>query len=224
MHLKFPCKSTIIFCLLIFLALREDRYLIAGRAIAVSLVHGGPPPRFLSPTLFACLIGGPEAAKPVLDDIADSDIRDQVKKVIFHGLLPGLLLAELACLMFHINYCIIGTSSFFFQWSGSPVGSIDNVLFIDCSVMFVFQNQISESASLEDLNTNAEPLRDYLANAGCLRPCLKTLADKDLLVQDILMFQVVHRVSGPFKRYLIPFALIKLYSLFPACELQFLIK
>ncbi|KAK0153295.1 G2/M phase-specific E3 ubiquitin-protein ligase [Merluccius polli] len=45
-----------------------------------------------------------------------------------------------------------------------------------------------------------EPLTDYLANAGCLRP-LKGIEDKDLLVEDILMFQVVHRVSGAFERF-----------------------
>lgn len=56
----------------ISLALREDRYFIAGRAIAVSLVHGGPPPGFLSTTLFNCQVGGSESANPVLEDIADA--------------------------------------------------------------------------------------------------------------------------------------------------------
>jgi len=55
------------------LAMREDRYFIAGRAIAVSLKRGGPPAGFLSPTLFSSLVDGPELAKPVLEDIADSD-------------------------------------------------------------------------------------------------------------------------------------------------------
>lgn len=49
----------------------------------MSLVHGGPPPGFLSPTLFSCLVGGPESAKPVLEDISDSDLYVKVKKVIF---------------------------------------------------------------------------------------------------------------------------------------------
>uniref|UniRef100_A0A3P9MTD6 HECT domain-containing protein n=1 Tax=Poecilia reticulata TaxID=8081 RepID=A0A3P9MTD6_POERE len=42
---------------------------------------------------------------------------------------------------------------------------------------------------------------DYLANSGCLRQP-KTINDKDLLVQDILMFQVVHRVTGAFERFM----------------------
>lgn len=41
---------------------------------------------------------------------------------------------------------------------------------------------------------------DYLANAGCLRP-LRSIADRDRLVEDLLMFQVVNRVRGPFERF-----------------------
>ena len=63
-------------------AMREDRYFIAGRAIAVSLVHGGPPAGFLSPTLFSCLVDGPELAKPVLKDVEDNDLREKNKRVI----------------------------------------------------------------------------------------------------------------------------------------------
>uniref|UniRef100_A0A8D0AGW4 HECT domain-containing protein n=1 Tax=Sander lucioperca TaxID=283035 RepID=A0A8D0AGW4_SANLU len=43
------------------------------------------------------------------------------------------------------------------------------------------------------------PLFDYLANAGCLRP-MRSITDRDLLVQDIGMFQVIHRVQGPFQK------------------------
>jgi len=44
------------------------------------------------------------------------------------------------------------------------------------------------------------PLLDYLANAGCLRP-MRSIRDRDLLVHDIVMFQIIHRVQGPFQRY-----------------------
>ncbi|XP_034002246.1 G2/M phase-specific E3 ubiquitin-protein ligase-like isoform X3 [Trematomus bernacchii] len=120
-------------------ALREDRYFIAGQAIAVSLVHGGPPPGFLAPTLYSCLVGGHSSIKPDLEDIVDADLYEKVKKV-------------------------------------------------------------SECSSLNDLLHTTEPLQDFLANAGCLRP-LKSIEDRDLLVQDITMFQVVHRVAGAFERF-----------------------
>ncbi|MEQ2176937.1 hypothetical protein GOODEAATRI_033292, partial [Goodea atripinnis] len=118
--------------------LREDRYFIVGQAIAVSLVNGGPPPGFISPTLYSQLLGGNSSVKPVLSDIADNELYEKVKKV-------------------------------------------------------------SECTSFEDLISATEPLQDCLANAGCLRQ-LKKVEDKDLLVQDILMFQVVHRVTGAFER------------------------
>ncbi|XP_041916321.1 G2/M phase-specific E3 ubiquitin-protein ligase-like isoform X2 [Alosa sapidissima] len=63
------------------IAMREDRYFIAGRAIAVSLVHGGPPACFLSPTLFTRPVNGPDFAKPILEDIADGDLREKIKMI-----------------------------------------------------------------------------------------------------------------------------------------------
>nr|XP_055036518.1 uncharacterized protein LOC129423994 [Misgurnus anguillicaudatus] len=120
-------------------AMREDRYFIAGRAIAVSLVHGGPPAGFLSPTLFSSLVDGPELAKPILEDIADTDLREKIKRV-------------------------------------------------------------TECKLFEELIASTEPLEEYLSTAGCLRP-LRRLEDKNQLVDDILMFQVIHRVRGPFERF-----------------------
>ncbi|XP_037548507.1 G2/M phase-specific E3 ubiquitin-protein ligase, partial [Nematolebias whitei] len=120
-------------------ALREDKYFMAGRAIAVSLVHGGPAPRFLSPVLFACLVGGPAAACPTLKDITDADLHEKLQMV-------------------------------------------------------------SESSTLEELQRATDPLLDYMASAGCIR-LLTTISDRDLLMHDLLMFHVVHRVQGPFQRF-----------------------
>ncbi|KAI9524320.1 hypothetical protein NQZ68_018002 [Dissostichus eleginoides] len=61
-------------------ALREDRYYLAGRAIAVSLVHGGPPPNFLSPTIFSLLVKG--SANPALEEIADPELLNKVRKIL----------------------------------------------------------------------------------------------------------------------------------------------
>lgn len=149
--------------------MRDDRYFIAGRAIAVSLVHGGPPPCFLSRTLFTCLTEGPDACCRVLEDITDIDLYSKLKKVC----CPILL--------FYLYYA----------WS---LGCLR------CALPSV--NQISEAKTLKELQQFAEPLTDYLANAGCLRP-LTSLADKDKLVEDVLMFQVVQRVRGPLERYIL---------------------
>lgn len=72
-----------------------------------------------------------------------------------------------------------------------------------CLLFYVFfWNQVSESRTLEELQTSTEPLTDYLANAGCLRP-FTSLMDKSQLLEDVLMFQVVHRIRGPFERYVL---------------------
>ncbi|XP_058233464.1 G2/M phase-specific E3 ubiquitin-protein ligase-like [Hemibagrus wyckioides] len=62
-------------------AVRDDRYFFAGRSTAVSLVHGGPPPCLLSETLFNCLVKGPEMSRPVIEDIADNELYEKLKKV-----------------------------------------------------------------------------------------------------------------------------------------------
>uniref|UniRef100_A0A8C7WXR4 HECT domain-containing protein n=1 Tax=Oryzias sinensis TaxID=183150 RepID=A0A8C7WXR4_9TELE len=54
--------------------------------------------------------------------------------------------------------------------------------------------------NIEELEKSQAVLLDYLANAGCLRQ-MQSLRDRDLLVQDIVMFQVIHRVQGPFHRF-----------------------
>lgn len=59
--------------------------------------------------------------------------------------------------------------------------------------------QISKAQTLEELKQLTEPLTDYLATAGCLRP-LTSFVDKDKLLEDVLMFQVVQRVHGPLDR------------------------
>ncbi|MEQ2276460.1 hypothetical protein XENORESO_020569, partial [Xenotaenia resolanae] len=59
---------------------------------------------------------------------------------------------------------------------------------------------VSESSTLEELLRATDPLLDYMTNAGCVRP-LTTISDRDLLLRDLLMFHVVHRVQGPFQRF-----------------------
>ena len=43
----------------LFTAFREDEYYLAGKMIAVSIVHGGPGPHFLSEDLVHYLAGQP---------------------------------------------------------------------------------------------------------------------------------------------------------------------
>ncbi|XP_050961083.1 uncharacterized protein LOC127162333, partial [Labeo rohita] len=117
-------------------AVREDRYYLVGKAIAVSMVHGGPSPGFFSSTLFECISNG--QVSPTIEDVNDLDLQAKIKK-------------------------------------------------------------ISHAATMEELCEATECMSEYLANAGCLR-AVKCLKDKDLLLQDILLFQVVNRLHGPLER------------------------
>lgn len=65
-------------------------------------------------------------------------------------------------------------------------------IYILVSIQHVIQ--ISESKTLEELQTHCQPLTDYLATAGCLRG-LTSLMDKDKLVEDILLFHESRRCS-----------------------------
>ncbi|XP_056431348.1 G2/M phase-specific E3 ubiquitin-protein ligase-like [Gadus chalcogrammus] len=161
-------------------AVREDRYFVTGRAIAVSLVHGGPSPNFLSQTLFDCIVQGPAKSRPNLGDIADSEIREKIQKV---------------CCIFISSYSAV---SIYLSYHLCPQ---------------------FKSTTLEELTQSTEPLQDYLANAGCLKP-LKSVDDRDRLVEDVLMFQVINRVRGPFERYFKFICVLCLILCCPACSTE----
>lgn len=53
-------------------AVREDEYFLAGKMIAVSIIHGGPAPHFLSKDLVEHIIGKPSFSATV-EDITDEE-------------------------------------------------------------------------------------------------------------------------------------------------------
>uniref|UniRef100_UPI0037E860EC G2/M phase-specific E3 ubiquitin-protein ligase n=1 Tax=Semicossyphus pulcher TaxID=241346 RepID=UPI0037E860EC len=59
-------------------AAEDDEYFHIGRMIAVSIVHGGPGPRCLSPNFFLYLIGKVKTIEAPIEDIPD----DEVKKAL----------------------------------------------------------------------------------------------------------------------------------------------
>lgn len=61
-------------------AAREDEYLLAGRMIAVSIVHGGPGPRFLSDMLYNHLTGRVDINGTV-EDITDETMKAALLEV-----------------------------------------------------------------------------------------------------------------------------------------------
>ncbi|KAI7800578.1 putative G2/M phase-specific E3 ubiquitin-protein ligase-like [Triplophysa rosa] len=80
---------------------------------------------------------------------------------------------------------------------GTVSPTIEDVNDLDMTDKFT---KISHAANMEELCQATEVMSEYLANAGCLR-AVKCLQDKDLLLQDILLFQVVNRLHGPLERF-----------------------
>lgn len=64
----------------LFTAVRKDEYYLAGKMIAVSVVHGGPGPHFLSEDLVHYLVGQP-SFKSTVDLITDEEIGKALQEV-----------------------------------------------------------------------------------------------------------------------------------------------
>ena len=58
-------------------AVRKDHYILAGQAIPVNMVHGGPSPGFLSNTLLDCLTKGSANTAQKIEDISDMDLQQK---------------------------------------------------------------------------------------------------------------------------------------------------
>ncbi|XP_028846785.1 G2/M phase-specific E3 ubiquitin-protein ligase [Denticeps clupeoides] len=61
--------------------LRQDLYFEAGCLLALSLVHGGPPPTFFSKALFYCLFNFPKEYQLGLCDITEATFAQKLKKI-----------------------------------------------------------------------------------------------------------------------------------------------
>ncbi|XP_039393989.1 G2/M phase-specific E3 ubiquitin-protein ligase isoform X1 [Mauremys reevesii] len=59
---------------------------------------------------------------------------------------------------------------------------------------------IKSSRTLASLKSTISDCYEYLTIAGCLRP-MTTLCDKDMLVNDILIYHVIKRVHSPFESF-----------------------
>ncbi|XP_052085243.1 G2/M phase-specific E3 ubiquitin-protein ligase-like [Mytilus californianus] len=62
-------------------ALEDNLYRDVGLFFSLSIVHGGPSPKFLSPAMYNALVG--QAGERNIEDKADGDLRGEVQKVVF---------------------------------------------------------------------------------------------------------------------------------------------
>ena len=61
--------------------LQEELYLCVGKRIALSILHGGPGPVFLSPVIVDYLFGGISAVHPCIEDVPDEALKSKIRKV-----------------------------------------------------------------------------------------------------------------------------------------------
>lgn len=60
-----------------------DDFFLAGEFIAMSLVHGGPPPQFLNQKLFDALVEGPENVAVSVENVEDVEYNHALSEVCF---------------------------------------------------------------------------------------------------------------------------------------------
>ncbi|KAI4891458.1 hypothetical protein NFI96_024367 [Prochilodus magdalenae] len=65
----------------VFDAAEEDEHFHVGRMIAVSIVHGGPGPRCLSPNLFQYLTGKVKSIEVPIEEIPDEEVRNALLEI-----------------------------------------------------------------------------------------------------------------------------------------------
>ena len=59
-------------------ALEKHTYKHIGEMIAVSLVHGGPPPTFFAPSVVDYMVYGLKGVKPAVDEVPNHTIRNKI--------------------------------------------------------------------------------------------------------------------------------------------------
>ncbi|XP_067303507.1 G2/M phase-specific E3 ubiquitin-protein ligase-like [Pseudorasbora parva] len=70
-------------------AVREDEYFLAGKMIAVSIVHGGPGPHFLSKDLVNHIVGQPSFSA-TLEDVTDEGVVKVLREIQIATTLESL--------------------------------------------------------------------------------------------------------------------------------------
>ena len=68
--------------MLLFTALNRREYFVCGRILALSLIHDGPAPHFLSPVLFKALTDGPSSTQVTVDDLPVGEVKNSMLEVL----------------------------------------------------------------------------------------------------------------------------------------------
>nr|XP_021328571.1 G2/M phase-specific E3 ubiquitin-protein ligase-like isoform X1 [Danio rerio] len=125
-------------------AVREDEYFLAGRMIAVSIVHGGPGPRFLSNMLYDYLIGRTDINGTV------EDVTDETMKAALIEISSAESLDELHTLIEKYESLLQTAGCFDFPQS---VKGKDNIVKDFILWYIIYRNQYSVQRFRDGLST-----------------------------------------------------------------------
>ncbi|XP_056091518.1 G2/M phase-specific E3 ubiquitin-protein ligase-like [Rhinichthys klamathensis goyatoka] len=125
-------------------AAREDEYFLAGQMIAVSIVHGGPGPRFLSDMLYNHLTGRTDINGTV------EDITDETMKAALLEISSAASLDELNMLM--DKYASLLQTAGCFDYPQSVEGK-ENIVEDFIQWYIIYRNQYSVQRFSDGLST-----------------------------------------------------------------------
>ncbi|XP_016124067.1 G2/M phase-specific E3 ubiquitin-protein ligase [Sinocyclocheilus grahami] len=125
-------------------AVREDEYFLAGRMIAVSIVHGGPGPRFLSDMLYNHLTGSADINGTV------EDVTDKTMKAALIEISSAASLHELHMLI--DKYESLLQTAGCFDYPQSVEGK-DNIVKDFIQWYIIYRNQYSVQRFRDGLST-----------------------------------------------------------------------
>ncbi|XP_051990890.1 G2/M phase-specific E3 ubiquitin-protein ligase [Xyrauchen texanus] len=125
-------------------AAREDEYFLAGQMIAVSIVHGGPGPRFLSDMLYNHLTGRTDINGTV------EDITDETMKAALLEISSAASLDELHMLM--DKYASLLQTAGCFDYPQSVEGK-ENIVKDFIQWYIIYRNQYSVQRFSDGLST-----------------------------------------------------------------------
>lgn len=66
---------------LVYSALNDRKYELAGRIIAYSIVHRGTSPTFMHPMMYTAIAEGVEYARPRVSDLHDAALESKLQEV-----------------------------------------------------------------------------------------------------------------------------------------------
>ena len=70
-----------------FSALQDNLYEDVGVFLAMSIVHGGPCPKFFAKWLYEAIVSGLQTVEPTVEMVTDTELKSNINQVSFTSFL-----------------------------------------------------------------------------------------------------------------------------------------